>query len=174
MSSRVLLTQAVTGDGVAKLACACRLETLGEALTAESARERDLTGIHGLVCMLTDRVDRALLDLMPSLQFVSSISVGVDHVDVQALTERGIPLGHTPGVLVDATADTAFALLMAAALGSLAGLLMMGRAWRGDALVLIALVASARSPDAEILALRAATVILLIRLAAGSTDRSAP
>ena len=43
------------------------------------------------------------------------MSVGVDHVDVQALTERGIPLGHTPGVLVETTADTAFALLMAAA-----------------------------------------------------------
>ena len=43
------------------------------------------------------------------------MSVGVDHVDLQALTEREIPLGHTPGVLVDATADTAFALLLAAA-----------------------------------------------------------
>ena len=52
---------------------------------------------------------------MPNLEFVSSVSVGVDHIDVQALTERRIPVGHTPGVLVDATADTAFALLLAAA-----------------------------------------------------------
>jgi glyoxylate reductase len=43
------------------------------------------------------------------------MSVGVDHVDVAALTERGIPLGHTPGVLVETTADTTFALLLAAA-----------------------------------------------------------
>jgi glyoxylate reductase len=52
---------------------------------------------------------------MGNLQFVSSISVGMDHIDVPALTERGIPVGNTPGVLVDATADLAFALLLAAA-----------------------------------------------------------
>ena len=75
----------------------------------------ELAGCQGLVCLLTDRIDRALLDAAPDLRFVSSMSVGVDHVDVQALTERGIPLGHTPGVLVETTADTAFALLMAAA-----------------------------------------------------------
>jgi len=43
------------------------------------------------------------------------MSVGVDHIDVDALTERGIPLGHTPGVLVDTTADATFALMLSAA-----------------------------------------------------------
>jgi glyoxylate reductase len=76
---------------------------------------RELTGHQGLVCLLTDRIDRPLLDAMPELSFVSSMSVGVDHVDVEALTERGIPLGNTPGVLVDTTADAAFALMLAAA-----------------------------------------------------------
>ena len=75
----------------------------------------DLAEIEGLVCLLTDRIDRPLLAAMPRLRFVSSISVGVDHVDVAALSERAIPLGHTPGVLVDTTADIAFALLLAAA-----------------------------------------------------------
>jgi len=70
---------------------------------------------EGLVCLLTDRVDQTLLDAAPGLRFVSSMSVGVDHVDVDALNRRGIPLGHTPGVLVDTTADTCFALLLAAA-----------------------------------------------------------
>jgi glyoxylate reductase len=67
------------------------------------------------VCTLINRVDRQLLDAAPNLQFVSSMSVGVDHIDLPLLTERGIPVGHTPGVLVDTTADTAFALLLAAA-----------------------------------------------------------
>jgi glyoxylate reductase len=67
------------------------------------------------VCLLTDRVDKSLLEAMPELRFVSSMSVGVDHIDVKALSERGIPVGNTPGVLVDTTADTAFALLLAAA-----------------------------------------------------------
>jgi glyoxylate reductase len=65
--------------------------------------------------LLTDRIDRPLLEAMPNLEFVSSVSVGVDHIDVQAFTERQIPVGHTPGVLVDTTADAAFALLLAAA-----------------------------------------------------------
>ena len=76
---------------------------------------RGLAACQGLICLLTDRIDRQLLDVMPNLEFVSSMSVGVDHVDVQALTERGIPLGNTPGVLVDTTADAAFALMLAAA-----------------------------------------------------------
>lgn len=74
-----------------------------------------LADCRGLLCLLTDRLDRATLDIAPKLEFVSSMSVGVDHIDVDALTDRGIPLGHTPGVLVDTTADTAFALLLAAA-----------------------------------------------------------
>ena len=52
---------------------------------------------------------------MENLEFVSSVSVGVDHIDVSALSARGIAVGNTPGVLVDTTADTAFALLLAAA-----------------------------------------------------------
>jgi glyoxylate reductase len=80
-----------------------------------SALGEELVECQGLVCLLTDRIDRALLDSLPKLEFVSSMSAGVDHVDVAALSERGIPLGHTPGVLVDTTADATFALLLSAA-----------------------------------------------------------
>jgi glyoxylate reductase len=75
----------------------------------------DLERCQGLLCMLTDNLDAALLAAMPRLEFVSSVSVGVDHIDVQALTARGVPVGHTPGVLVDTTADLTMALLLAAA-----------------------------------------------------------
>jgi glyoxylate reductase len=88
---------------------------MGPGLLSAAGLREELAGCQGLVCMLTDRIDRALIDAMPELQFVSSMSVGVDHVDVAALTERGIPLGNTPGVLVDTTADAAFAMLLAAA-----------------------------------------------------------
>src|SRR5690606_23500546 len=50
-----------------------------------------------------------------ALRAISSLSVGVDHVDLAAATARGIPVGHTPGVLAETTADLAFALLLAAA-----------------------------------------------------------
>lgn len=74
-----------------------------------------MVGVQGLLCMLTDRVDCNLIKSLPGLEFVSSMSVGVDHIDVDAMTDRKIPVGHTPGVLVETTADTAFALLLAAA-----------------------------------------------------------
>lgn len=69
----------------------------------------------GLITMLTDRVDDELLDHCPSLKVVANMAVGFDNYDVPALTRRGIPAGNTPGVLTDATADLAFALLLACA-----------------------------------------------------------
>jgi glyoxylate reductase len=70
---------------------------------------------QGLFCLLTDRIDAALMDAAPALKVISQCAVGYDNIDVGAATARGIPVGNTPGVLTDATADFAFTLLMAAA-----------------------------------------------------------
>jgi glyoxylate reductase len=59
-------------------------------------------------------VDAALLDRLPGVRVVSNFGVGVDHIDVTAATARNVPVGNTPGVLDGATADLAFALLLAA------------------------------------------------------------
>lgn len=73
-------------------------------------------GADGLLCLLTERIDAELMDAIGSqVKVISSMSVGVDHVDLVEATKRGIPIGNTPGVLTDATADQAFALLLAAA-----------------------------------------------------------
>jgi glyoxylate reductase len=73
-------------------------------------------GIEGLVCLLTDRVDEELLLAAgSSLKVISQMAVGYDNIDIDAATRRGIPVGHTPGVLTDATAEFTWALLMAAA-----------------------------------------------------------
>ena len=69
----------------------------------------------GLLCLLTDRVDAALLDAAPGLKVVSNMAVGYDNIDVAACSAREIPVGNTPGVLTETTADFAFALLMAVA-----------------------------------------------------------
>jgi glyoxylate reductase len=68
-----------------------------------------------LYCMLTDQIDRELLDAAPRLAVISNMAVGVDNVDLVACGLRGIPVGHTPGVLTEATADLAFGLVLAAA-----------------------------------------------------------
>jgi len=59
-------------------------------------------------------VDAALLDRLQPVRVISNFGVGVDHIDIAAATARGIPVGNTPGVLDGATADMAFALLLAA------------------------------------------------------------
>lgn len=75
-----------------------------------------LPGCAGLYCLLTDRIDGELLDAAGgSLRVVSQMAVGYDNVDVEACTARGIPLGNTPGVLTETTADLAIALLLATA-----------------------------------------------------------
>jgi len=70
---------------------------------------------EALLCLLTDRIDAALMDAAPGLQVISQCAVGYDNIDVGAATARGIPVGNTPGVLTDATADFSFTLLMTAA-----------------------------------------------------------
>jgi glyoxylate reductase len=59
-------------------------------------------------------VDARLLDRLPQVRVVSNFGVGVDHIDLAAAAARDIPVGNTPGVLDGATADQAFALLLAA------------------------------------------------------------
>lgn len=73
-------------------------------------------GIDGLLSMVTDRIDDHLMATAgESLRVISQMAVGYDNIDIQAATRRRIPVGHTPGVLTETTADFAFALLMAAA-----------------------------------------------------------
>ena len=73
-------------------------------------------GCHGVVTLVGDRVDAELLDRAgPSLKVISNYGVGFDHIDVAECTRRGIPVGNTPGVLTETTADLAWALLMASA-----------------------------------------------------------
>ncbi len=71
--------------------------------------------LGGLLCLLTDRIDARLMDAGNRLKVISNMAVGYDNIDIAAASERGIPVGNTPGVLTQTTADFAFALLMAAA-----------------------------------------------------------
>jgi glyoxylate reductase len=70
---------------------------------------------EGIVSLLTDKIDAALLDAAPKLKVVSNYAVGFNNIDIPAATSRGVRVGNTPGVLTDATADMAFCLLIGAA-----------------------------------------------------------
>ncbi len=113
---KVLVTHQLPGERIHHLAqCSDVNVWMGPGLLSAQALREELADCAGLVCLLTDRIDAGLIDAMPALEFVSSMSVGVDHIDVEAATRRGIPVGHTPGVLVETTADATFGLLLAAA-----------------------------------------------------------
>src|SRR3954469_15633173 len=68
-----------------------------------------------LLTTITEKIDAAFLDAAPSVRAIANLAVGTDNIDLEAARERGIPVGNTPGVLTDATADIAFALLLAVA-----------------------------------------------------------
>ena len=74
-----------------------------------------IRGTDGILCLLTDRIDGEAMDSAgEQLKVISNFAVGFDNVDVAAATARKIPVGNTPDVLTDATADFSFALLMSA------------------------------------------------------------
>ena len=82
--------------------------------TAEELRAR-ASGCDGLLAMLTERIDTALLEACPRLIAIANMAVGYDNIDVPAATQRGVLVTNTPDVLTETTADMAFALLLAAA-----------------------------------------------------------
>jgi glyoxylate reductase len=85
-------------------------EGLDRALLLRSVRETDV-----LLSMLTETIDRELLETNPKLRGVASHAAGFNHIDVAAATELGVPISNTPGVMTDATADLTWALLLAVA-----------------------------------------------------------
>ena len=81
-------------------------------------KEEIIQGIQekdGLLCLLTDPIDREVIFAESRLRMIASYAVGYDNIDINAATERGIPVSNTPGVLTDATAEMAWALLFAVA-----------------------------------------------------------
>lgn len=113
---KVLLTYPIPSLRLEALRACCELDVWsGPGLLPSAELRRRIADCAGLICLLTDRIDRTLLEAAPALRFVSSMSVGVDHIDLATASTRAVAVGHTPGVLVETTADTTFALLLAAA-----------------------------------------------------------
>ena len=75
----------------------------------------DLSDADALVCLLMDRIDGAVLARAPKLRVVANCAVGYDNVDLAAATAVGVAVTNTPDVLTEATAELAFALMLAAA-----------------------------------------------------------
>jgi len=112
---KVYVTRLIPEEGLDIVRRHCDVEVWEEELPPpyehllEKVREVD-----GLLSLLTDRIDAPLMDAAPKLRVISNYAVGYDNIDVVAATQRGIIVGHTPGVLTETVADFTMALLLAA------------------------------------------------------------
>lgn len=113
---KVFVARLIPDAGLDKVRAECDADIWTEPLPPPpDVLRAKLADCEGLLSLLTERIDGPLMDAAPKLRVVSNYAVGFNNIDVDAATERGIAVGNTPGVLTDATADMAFALLISAA-----------------------------------------------------------
>jgi glyoxylate reductase len=114
--ARVFVTRELPGPALDRLRAAHEVEVWPRRLPPPYDELRRRTAeAEGLLSLLTDRVDAELIETSPELRAISNYAVGYDNIDVEAASARGIPVGNTPDVLTDATADLTWALMLAAA-----------------------------------------------------------
>jgi glyoxylate reductase len=111
--ARVFVTRSLPGEALDRLAEAHETDVWPGRVPPPAGelceRARDA---EGLLSLLTDPIDAALIEACPELRVISNYAVGVDNVDLDAATARTIPVGNTPGVLTESTADLALALML--------------------------------------------------------------
>ena len=112
MTAVVVSTSPLPGPWLDDLAGIFDVRIADPALSFEAFRA-ELADAEGLIALLTVPVGADLLASAPKLKIVANYAVGVDNVDRAAAAARGVVVTHTPGVLTDATADTAMTLLLA-------------------------------------------------------------
>jgi glyoxylate reductase len=113
---RIFVTRELPFGALDRLAAEHDLDVWEEPLPPppEALRER-ASAADAILSLVTDPIDADLIAACPDLKAIANMAVGTDNIDLEAAAERGIPVGNTPDVLTDATADLAFALLLALA-----------------------------------------------------------
>lgn len=113
---RVFVTRPIAEPALRRLAAMARVDLWDDEMPPPQAELRARSRqADGVLSMVTDRFDTAMIRALPRLRAISNLAVGVDNIDLDAATAAGIAVGHTPGILTETTADLAFGLLMAAA-----------------------------------------------------------
>lgn len=115
MKPRVYVTRTIPEPGLTLLKRSCDVTVRGQEESKTDEPDNDIIDVDGILCLPGDTIDKAVMDANPGLKVISTFSVGFEHIDVAEATRRGIYVGYTPGILTDATADLAFALLLSAA-----------------------------------------------------------
>ena len=113
---KVFVTRAIPDKGLDLVRDYCEVDLWGDELppSRDELLQR-VRSVDGILSLLTDTIDGEVMDAAGSqLKVISNFAVGFDNIDVSAATARKIPVGNTPDVLTDATADFAFTLMMSA------------------------------------------------------------
>ena len=150
---RVFVTRVIPDKGLDLVKDFCDVDLWTDDLPpSRDELLKRVKGVDGLLCLLTERIDSEVMETAGSqLKVISNYAVGFDNIDVTAATERKIPVGNTPDVLTDATADFSFALMMSAGRRILEGdryvregkwktwgpMLLLGNEMRGSTLGLV-------------------------------------
>ena len=117
MKPKIFVARHIPKSGLRLLEQHCIVDLWDEELPppGEILLER-VRGVEGIFSLLTDKIDAQVMNAAgEQLKVISNCAVGYDNIEVKEATRRGIPVGNTPEVLTDSTADFAFSLLMAAA-----------------------------------------------------------
>jgi len=134
MKKKVLVTREVFDETIEYLAA--HFDVTSNQPNVAYSREQiigRLQGMDAAVITTSDRIDDELLSRCPSLRAVCSVSVGFNHIDVDACTRRGVKATNTPGVLTDSVADMAICLTLATLRRLTEGERMVrARAWQGS------------------------------------------
>ena len=113
---KVFVSRIIADKALERLSTAAEIDVWqGELPPSYEVLTEKVRDAEGLLSLLTDRVDATLMDSAPKVKVISNLAVGYDNIDIQEATQRGIPVGNTPEVLTETTADLAFALIMTAA-----------------------------------------------------------
>ncbi len=110
---KVFITANLPGNGVELLKKDFHVEVFPEERTpTENELIEGAKDAHALITMLSDRVDKTLIDSCPNLIVVSNCAVGTENIDIPYATKKGIFVTNTPGILTETTADLAWALVL--------------------------------------------------------------
>lgn len=135
MKPSVLITRKLPSAVIARLESFCDLDRSDDGGLSHDALVARVAGKQALISLITDSVDRAVLEAGTALKVVANVGVGFNNIDVAAARERGIIVTNTPDILTDATADFTMALMLAVTRRLGEGERMVRRGdWKGWAL----------------------------------------
>ena len=111
---KVLVTRRLPSSVLAKLEAVASVDLYtGDAAISEAELSARAASADGIVCLLTDRIDRAVVDAAPALKVVANVAVGYNNIDVAYARARGVVVTNTPDVLTESVADFTWAMILA-------------------------------------------------------------